>query len=173
MQLLQEKASIKEMIKNDASFGERSYHIQKAAALTQGLDNEGLLNLYQDIIDDIKAYPNKAEYEAVIKSRLSSDYITRLEELKIKYMTQEEAQQQRAYKEQEMLEKYNEMTEGFEDMAINEILKEGKTEINLIDNFEASLLQMDKVIYKDYYKKKTKEEFKSKLQGENKETEAS
>jgi len=140
--LLREKAAIREMVKKPDDFTQRQYHMNRAAALLQGLSDEQMYKVFDDIMsNDREARQFKHEYESYVRAR-SSDPME-FDQVRRKHLTFEERTQEREMAGVEILEKDVEMIKGFEDMALTELLETGTTDIDTNEYFEMALRGME------------------------------
>ena len=139
LQLIQDTAAARE-IKRPGSYSERSYHLQKAATLAQGLAGEQLTRLFEQATLDPEARANWREYAEVIEPRLTDPALNaKLQELARKLETPEETEQRKDRQALQALEKHLQMIAGLELEAVQELAEGKNPAISITEAFNACL----------------------------------
>jgi len=129
--LIEKQMEIEDMVTRPQNYAERAYHLQKADALTRGLEGPELVKAYQNILRDPEARQHKAEYETLISQRIDLENRQGFERIRQENLTHEEVNLERERRFLDTMKKHEEMIAGFEKKAIDEILNEGQTGINI------------------------------------------
>ena len=164
---IRDKAATRDSIKRHDDFGKRTYHVQRAAALAQGLSGERLLGLYTQILNDTEARQFKHEYEDVLGTRITDPELQiEFDNIRQANFSPDEKEKAKNEAGLKALGSHLQTLEGHEKMAIEQLEHEHTTDIDVSDIFKGVMLNIDKQMNPgptDEYKQKVEAAMKAEL----------
>jgi len=138
--LLIGRAEVRHRLKSDKPYDARQYHSTKMSALSQGLSDEQLIQVYQNVLNDPEAFEYKKEYEEILSLKIKDEgKQLEFEELRRNNMSQDERDQERDLRFIDTMEKHAEMIKGLAASNIGDVLNGNGPGTDLLETVDLAI----------------------------------